>query len=50
MRSASSEPEAARFTWTTSGARVTTVADNFEPERYLSWTGRGRGARGHMSG
>ncbi|HEX2691081.1 MAG TPA: SRPBCC family protein [Kofleriaceae bacterium] len=36
-----------RFTWTTFGVRVTTVIDNFEPERYLSWTGRGLGARGH---
>ncbi len=36
-----------RFSWTTFGVRVTTEVDGFEPERYLSWTGRGLGARGH---
>jgi hypothetical protein len=37
----------ARFTWWTLGVRVTTVIDNFEPERYLSWSGTGLGSRGH---
>lgn len=36
-----------RFTWTTFGIRVTTTVDGFEPERYLSWTGGGLGARAH---
>lgn len=36
-----------RFTWRTFGVAVDTTVDGFVPERYLSWTGRGLGARGH---
>jgi hypothetical protein len=36
-----------RFRWWTFGVPVETVVDSFEPNRYLSWTGTGLGARGH---
>ena len=36
-----------RFTWWTFGVPVDTTVDGFEPHRYLAWTGRGLGARGH---
>ena len=36
-----------RFTWWTFGAPVTTEIVDFQPGRYLAWSGTGLGARGH---
>lgn len=36
-----------RFTWWTFGVPVNTTVNVFEEGRYLAWSGRGLGSRGH---